>query len=168
MGSQRVRHEWATFAVHLVPTIWELKLLNLQQQRWILKILHKWKKLDTKMEFGIPFIWSSGADTSNPQWKKKKLEQRLPLDDGDGGWLRRGRDREREGDRGRRMCGWRLVYIGACSGQNSAIVHLMLMHCALVNFTFKGKKHVSQYWTLVNDLHAEIFKGDVTWCHLLF
>ena len=140
MGSQRVGHEWATFTVHLVPTIWELKLLNLQPQRWILKILYKWKKLDTKMGFVIPFIWSSGTDKSNPQWKKKKLEQRLPLDGGDGGWLRRGWERERRWWREENVCGWRLVYIGACIGQNSAIAHLMLMHCALVNFTFKEKK----------------------------
>ena len=110
------------------------------------------------------------SDTSEQLslFKKKQLEQRLPLAGGDGGRLRRGWERERTWWREGNVCGWRLVYTGACIGQNSAIVQLMLMRCALVNFTFKEKKHVSQYWTLVNDLHAEIVKGDVTWRQLVF
>ena len=176
MGSQRVRHEWATFTVHLVPAIWELKLLNLQQQRWILKILYKWKKLDTSersvtQRWGLWFHLYEALEQTKvtPSGKKKKkLEQRLPLARGDGGRLRRGWERERTWWREGNVCGWRLVYTGACIGQNSAIVQLMLMHCALANFTFKEKKHISQYWTLVNDLHAEIFKGDVTWRQLVF
>ena len=80
-----------------------------------------------------------------------------------------GAEREREPDGGRGMFvagGWFTQVRVLVKTQ--AIVQLMLMHCALANFTFKEKKHISQYWTLVNDLHAEIFKGDVTWRQLVF
>lgn len=50
--------------------------------------------------------------------------------------------------------GW--GYTGGCSCQNSEKVHLRFVHFVACKFQIKGK-NVNKYWTLINDIHADVF-----------
>lgn len=84
----------------------------------------------------------------------KKSEQWLPI----GGW-RKGINGKGHNGNGHILyldSSWSYIHICIC--QDSTNIHLRLVHFILGKFTSK----LNKYFTLVNDTHVEVFKGNCT------